>query len=99
MYGERLCEACLPKQPRPRRVLLNFQQDHSGWSASFLAEDAQTRLSRRYHLRSLESLRDLVRRTHSEPGTLEELNNSVERWGRGSVYLRLTEAEYRRLRL
>jgi hypothetical protein len=78
---------------------MNFQRDQTGWSASFLAEDAQTKLSRHYHLRSVDSLRDLVRRTFPERGTMEDLDASIERWGRGSVYLRLTEAEYRRLRL
>ena len=38
MHGERLCPNCLPKQARPHRVLMNFQEN-DGWSIHFIAED------------------------------------------------------------
>ena len=97
MYGERLCGQCQPRLPRTRRVLMNFLENN-GWSIHFIAEDCKTPISRFYTLSSIEALYDLVRRTDPPPGTLEEVEHDIRRWNRGSVYLNLTEAEYRKLR-
>lgn len=97
MEGERYCEDCLLDEPRPYRVLMNFQHCNS-WTIHFMAEDCKTTLSRFYDLPSLEAMYDLVRRTKPPDGTLEDLESMVRRWSRGSIYLNLTEAQYRKLK-
>lgn len=97
MHGERLCASCMPKQPRPHRVVMHFQEN-KGWSILFMAEDYKTPLSRYYDLPNLEALYDLVRRTDPPPETLQELKDDIRRWNRGTIQLNLTEAQYRKLK-
>jgi hypothetical protein len=82
---------------RPHHVVMNFQHNN-GWSIHFIAVDCKTPLSRFYDLSSLDALRDLVRRTDPPPETLQELEDDIRRWSRGSIHLHLTEEEYQKLK-
>jgi hypothetical protein len=82
---------------RPHRVMMNFQ-NNNGWSIHFIAEDCKTPISGFYDLPDLEALRYLVRRTNPPPETLDELENDIRRWGRGSIYLHLTDEQYGKLK-
>jgi hypothetical protein len=88
----------LPKQPRPYRVLMNFMGRDGAWAIHFIEEGCKTPLSRHYTLDDLNSLREMVLRTDPPPRTIEELDSDIRRWGRGSVYLHLTEAQYLELK-
>ena len=88
--GERHCAKC---QPRPHRVLMNFQQ-HNVWDLSFLESDCKTVIGRRFDVPTDEELFALAERGGAD---LEELRQSIARWNKGSAWLNLTEQQYRRL--
>ncbi len=73
---------------------MNFMLRES-WSIHFIAEDCRTPIGGYFKLKDLDVLRDLVRRGNCE--NVDEFDQCVRHWGRGSVYLRLTEEQYRQL--
>ncbi len=89
--GERACANCASC---PHRVLMNFMLRES-WSIHFIAEDCRTPIGGYFKLKDLDVLRDLVRRGNCE--NVDEFDQCVRHWGRGSVYLQLTEQQYRQL--
>jgi hypothetical protein len=71
----------------------------SGWHVQFLEQDCRTPLPRKFTFRDPEKIRELARRGEAV-GTAdarEELEREIQN-GRGSVYLRLTPEQYRKLR-
>jgi hypothetical protein len=80
------------------RVLLNFQQYRSAWTAHFIEADCCTPIGPRtrfYPFPTLESLRSFVVRC--APEDLAEFDRRVKAWGRGSNYVRLTREQYAKL--
>ena len=67
------------------------------WFVSFLEEDCRTPLRPKhfYRVKDVDALRDLARRGNCED--MGELERCILQWGRGSVYLRLTEEQYQRV--
>ncbi len=74
--GERHCAKC---QPRPHRVLMNFQQ-HNVWDLSFLESDCKTVIGRRFDVPTDQELFALAERGGAD---LEELRQSIARWNKG----------------
>lgn len=97
MPGEKLCENCRRERGGKRRVYLHFMY-RSGWFCQFLEEDSQTPLPKKLVLRDAARLIELAERG----GYAMNLENrhAIEHAiasGRGSVWLELTEEQYRKL--
>ena len=89
--GRRYCPKC---EPRPHRVLMNFVSC-GGYTVHFVAEDCRTPLSRFYKVGLPEAVRELVLRTLPNEETLANFDRMMRSWGHGSIFLQLTEAQYR----
>ena len=74
---------------------MNFAY-REGWTVHFVASDCRTPISRFYKLPDLEALRRLATEGYVEDK--EGMEFAIRAWSRGSQFLRLTEAQYRRLR-
>ena len=46
---------------------------------------------------SLDDLRDFVKRCNPDDGTLEEFEHDIRAWGRGSIYVNVTDEQYQKL--
>ena len=73
---------------------MNFML-RDGWSVHFIEEDCKTPAGRRFTLKTLDELRAFAKRGSCED--LDELERCVRHWGQGSVWLRLTDEQYRKL--
>ena len=93
--GLRYCDAC---QPRPRRVMLNFDHHVGRYSVHFIEADCKTSVGPEtgwIMVPNEDALRTFVQRCH--PEDMEKFEQSLRSWGRGSNYVNLTEAQYRKL--
>jgi hypothetical protein len=76
-----------------------YFQSRGGWHVQFLEVDLKTPLPRQFTFQHADKLRELARRGEAL-GTLEQkqaLEDAIE-MGRGGLYLRLTPAQYAKLR-
>ena len=81
------------------QVLMNFQH-YKTWTCHFIEADCRTSIGNRtryFDFASLEDLRAFVHRCHPEGASLEEFDNNVRRWARGSIYVNLTDEQYAKL--
>ena len=81
-------------------VLMNF--DHCrDWVVHFIQSDCRTTIgakTRYFTFSTLDELRAFVIRCHPEGASLEEFDNDVRRWARGSIYVNLSAEQYSRLK-
>lgn len=78
------------------QVLMNFQLNN-GWWVHFIEADCRTTIGRntRYiRFETLAELREFVIRCHPPGANLEEFDNNVRSWARGSIYVNLDAAQY-----
>ena len=92
--GIRYCAQC---EPRPHRVVMTYVGRGGSFFVQFLAEDAQTVISKRYRLPDREALRGMVLRTRPTADALERFDRALAMWGQGSQALCLSAAQYRAL--
>lgn len=71
------------------RVLMNFQHREK-WVVSFLAGDARTPVGRSFTVPDMETLLRVVERLSGDP---ERARVDVYNWGRGSVWVDLSESQ------
>jgi hypothetical protein len=71
----------------------------SGWYVQFLEADLKTPLPLKFNFKDAEKIRELARRGEAlgTADARDELEREIEN-GRGSVHLRLTPEQYRKLR-
>lgn len=84
------------------RVLLNFQEYRSTWTAHFLRDDCRTTIgprTRYYSFPTLDSLRSFLTHCQPEDATLAEFEHSAKAWGRGNEYIHLTPEQYGKLQV
>ena len=80
-------------------VLMNFDH-YSDWVVHFIHSDCRTTIgtkTRYFTFATLDELRAFVIRCHPEGASLEEFDNDVRRWARGSIYVNLTAEQYAKL--
>jgi hypothetical protein len=85
---------------RDRRALMNFQAYAGLWSVHFMEADSKSTIgnkTRYYDFVGLEDLRAFVQRCNPDPGEMDHFEHSVKAWGRGSVWVNLTDEQYRKL--
>lgn len=78
------------------QVLMNFQQN-DGWWVHFIEADCRTTIGRNtrfFRFDTLPELREFVIRCHPPGANLEEFDNNVRSWARGSIYVNLDTAQY-----
>jgi hypothetical protein len=81
------------------RVLLNFQH-YRCWTAHFVAADCKTTIGARtryYDFPSLDDLRAFVVRCNADPEALLDFEQCIKSWGRGSVFVDLSDEQYAKL--
>ena len=85
------------EQPTHKVYMSFFLRD--GWNVQFLEADARTPLPRKLTFKDPEKIRELARRGEAwgDSESRQMLENAIEK-GRGGMYLRLTPAQYARLR-
>lgn len=87
------------------RALLNFQCYGANWSVHFIEADCRTPIGKTRYIDfvSVEELRAFVLRCNPEsrPGedAMSEFDRDIRRWGRGSLFVNLTEGQYARLKV
>jgi hypothetical protein len=85
---------------RYRRVLMNFQAYGGLWSVHFIEADCRSTIgnkTRYYDFVGLEDLRAFVQRCNPDPGEMEDFDHYVRAWGRGSIWVSLTDEQYTKL--
>lgn len=85
---------------RYHRALLNFQNYTGLWSVHFVDGDCRTQIGKKTRyidFVSLEDLRAFVKRCNPDPGEVEEFEHNIQAWGRGSIFVNLTDEQYRKL--
>jgi hypothetical protein len=88
------------KPIRYRRVLMNFQSYSGLWSVHFIDADCRTPIGKKTRyidFVSLDDLRAFVKRCNPDAGTIEEFEHDISAWGRGSIYVNLTDEQIRKL--
>ena len=76
-----------------RRLLLNFQLN-KGWTFHFVDEDCKTSVgSRHYTVKELATLRSILIKLRCED--IDDFDASVQKWARGSNYVRLSDEQCR----
>jgi len=96
-YGERYCVHCLEAKAPRHRVYMHFML-RDGWYCQFLEEDLKTPLPRKVTLDDPAKIYEMAERGGYKM-TLEN-RQSIDRaieMGRGSVWLDLTQEQYRKL--
>ena len=83
-----------PCSPRPHAVFMHFQQFGS-WRVTFSLLPDQKHLARTLHFANSDKLVELARRAQASEEMLRDLEHSINTWGRGTVTLRLTDAQLR----
>ena len=93
--GERYCERCAQRH----RVLKQFMLAKDSWSVSFLKEDCKTSLPRKFVFQSELKILDLARHGGAEFNLAgrQAIEHGIS-MGRGSVWLKLTQEQYAKLR-
>jgi hypothetical protein len=89
----------MSRYDRPTHTVYMHFFIRGGWHVQFLESDAKTVLPRKLMFAHADKIREIARRGEAL-GTLaakEELERAIEN-GRGGVYLRLTPAQYAKLR-
>jgi hypothetical protein len=89
----------MSRYDRPSHQVYMYFFKCGGWQVQFLEADLKTSLPRKLTFTDPEKIRELARRGEAW-GTSESrqiLEHAIET-GRGGVYLRLTPAQYARLR-
>lgn len=79
------------------RVLMNFQK-YRDYTCHFIKEDCRSPIgpqTRFYDFTTLEELDAFFQRCH--PDDPASLRDDMRRWGRGSAYCNLTDAQYAKL--
>lgn len=87
-----------PRPPSQHRVLMNFMC-RQGWHISFLEQDCHTPLPRKLTFAAADKIFEMLDRwgeTKSE-STRSDLERSIEMGRPGSVWLILSEEQYRKL--
>jgi hypothetical protein len=77
------------------RVLTNYDHYKDLWWVHFIESDCRTLIgpkTRYYRFATVDGLRAFVIRCNVED--LEEFENSMRAWGRGSNYVNLTDEQY-----
>ncbi|QNI37504.1 hypothetical protein [Edaphobacter albus] len=85
---------------RYHRVLMNFQSYTGIWSVHFIDANCRTPIGKKTRyidFVSIEELRYFVKRCNPDAEQLEEFEHDIRAWGRGSIYVNLTDEQYRRL--
>jgi hypothetical protein len=72
------------------RILANFMY-RDGWSVRCLAEDAKTSIGRPLTMQNDATLLKLFRFIGAGEEEIAEVERDIKRWGRGSVWIDLTE--------
>ena len=67
-------------------------------SSSLICRTTIGSKTRYFTFTTLDELRAFVIRCHPEGASLEEFDNDVRRWARGSIYANLTTEQYARLK-
>jgi hypothetical protein len=80
-------------------VLMNFDHYHD-WVVHFVQSDCRSTIgakTRYFHFPTIDDLRAFVIRCHPEGASLEEFENNVKAWSRGSIYVNLSAEQYAKL--
>lgn len=87
------------RKPSQHRVLMNFMA-RRGWHISFLEQDCHTPLPRKLTFASADKIFEIHDRwaEHPSEATRSDLERSIEMGRPGSVWLLLTEEQYRKLK-
>jgi hypothetical protein len=80
------------------RILVNFMRN-DGWSVHCLAADCRTLISQWVTVRTDETLLRLLKASGANPEQMGEIIRDMNRWGRASTFLELTETGRRLLRI
>jgi hypothetical protein len=78
--------------------LLNYMH-RDGWTVHCLAEDAKTSISPRLHVVTDSTLLRLLVACGATDADTEQVKVNMRRWGRGSVWIEVTDAGRKLLRL
>jgi hypothetical protein len=82
------------------QVLMNFQHNQRWW-VHFVESDWKTSIGQRtryLRFETLDDLRAFVTRCYPDGASLEEFENNVRMWARGSLYVNLTDDQYAKLK-
>jgi hypothetical protein len=84
---------------RPSHQIYMYFFLRSGWQVQFLEPDLKTPLPRKFTFADPEKIRELARRGEAwgDSESRQMLEHAIDT-GRGGVYLRLTPAQYAKLR-
>lgn len=78
------------------QVLMNFQH-YDDWVVHFIEADCRSTIGQRtsfFHFATLDELRAFVTRCYPDGTNLEEFENNVRAWSRGSIYVNLSDEQY-----
>jgi hypothetical protein len=80
---------------------MNFQAYAGSWSVHFIEADCNTvvgKKTRYFDFVTVEDLRAFVNRCNPDPGELGDFEKSVRAWGRGSIFVNLSDDQYQKLK-
>jgi hypothetical protein len=80
---------------------MNFQSYAGSWSVHFIEADCRTPIGKKTRyidLPTLEDLRAFVQHCNPDPGELDDFEHDVRAWGRGSIYVNLSDEQYEKLK-
>jgi hypothetical protein len=80
------------------RILVNFMHRDS-WSVHCLTADCRTLISKWVTVRSEETLLRLLKASGANPAQMEEIENSIRQWGRGSTFISVNDTGRRLLQI
>jgi hypothetical protein len=79
---------------------MNFQSYAGLWSVHFIDANCSMPIGKKTRyidFVSLDELRAFVKRCNPDAGAIDEFEHDIRAWGRGSIYVNLTDEQLRKL--